>query len=189
MVATEPTSDLIGRGAFASRPSAGIAGRIYIPTDVTAVMYRDNGASWDTVALGAIEDWQSYTPTLTGSGSNPTLGSGSSATGRYQRNGKTITGRADILFGSSGVAAGTGQYIISLPVAAAVPLPRAMGTAILFDSSAGLFYTGVVYQGTTASNARVALNNNASLVASTGTPFTEAANDQFWLEFAYEAAA
>lgn len=49
---TEPTSDLIGRGVFASRPAAGVVGRLYFPTDVSGVVYRDNGTSWDTVALG-----------------------------------------------------------------------------------------------------------------------------------------
>lgn len=40
-------------GDFASRPAAGLAGRIYIPTDVPWVsQYRDNGSSWDAFYRG-----------------------------------------------------------------------------------------------------------------------------------------
>lgn len=49
---TEPLSDAVGRGTLASRPAAGIAGRLYISTD-NATIYRDNGSSWDAVSLTA----------------------------------------------------------------------------------------------------------------------------------------
>lgn len=40
--------ELIMRGTHASRPSAGIDGRLYYETD-TNTLYRDNGSSWDSV--------------------------------------------------------------------------------------------------------------------------------------------
>lgn len=60
--------------------------------------------------------WQAWTPALTASTTNPTLGSGSSAVGRYVQNGTTVIGWAHIAFGSSGTNAGSGTYRVSLPV-------------------------------------------------------------------------
>lgn len=52
MTATsEPLSDSFGYGVAASRPAAGIVGRVYYASD-TAVFSRDNGTSWDTIPLG-----------------------------------------------------------------------------------------------------------------------------------------
>jgi hypothetical protein len=44
-------SSLIGRGVAASRPAAGVAGRLYFSTD-TEVLERDNGTTWDDVSAG-----------------------------------------------------------------------------------------------------------------------------------------
>lgn len=41
-------ASVVGKGVFASRPAAGIAGAIYYSTD-TGKIYRDNGATWDDV--------------------------------------------------------------------------------------------------------------------------------------------
>ncbi len=40
--------DVIDRGALASRPAAGIEGRLYFDTD-NSILYRDNGADWESV--------------------------------------------------------------------------------------------------------------------------------------------
>lgn len=56
-----------------------------------------------------------YTPALSASTTPPTLGDGSSQSGAWQRNGHLITGWASIQFGTSGVSAGSGAYIVSLP--------------------------------------------------------------------------
>jgi hypothetical protein len=60
--------------------------------------------------------WTTYTPALTATTTSPTLGTGSAAAGRYIRIGKTVHFFASITFGSSGVAAGSGTYQVSLPV-------------------------------------------------------------------------
>lgn len=43
---------VIMRGLAAARPAAGTAGRIYIETDGSYIVYRDNGAGWDEIARG-----------------------------------------------------------------------------------------------------------------------------------------
>lgn len=94
-----------------------------------------DGTAWvPDVPLGA---WTTYTPVLTASTTNPTLGSGSTATGRTMAIGKMITAHYRIVFGSSGMAAGTGTYLISLPVPPSTAWSnRLVGTGLALDVSA-----------------------------------------------------
>ncbi len=59
--------------------------------------------------------WTPYTPVLTATTTNPTLGSGGTITGRYMQIGKTVMGWATITFGSSGTNAGSGLYRVTVP--------------------------------------------------------------------------
>lgn len=74
MVASEPLNDTFGYGVAASRPAAGIAGRVYYATD-TQVLSRDNGTSWNTLTL------VSGGATFTGCRAKRTTDQGSIATG------------------------------------------------------------------------------------------------------------
>jgi hypothetical protein len=91
-------------------------------------------------------NWLTYVPTVTASPTPPTLGTGSNQLGQYIQIGKTVICDGFIQFGTSGTAAGTGNYIFSLPVAAAVPTPSTafiLGQCTL--TSAGLSTRGDVY--------------------------------------------
>jgi hypothetical protein len=59
-----------------------------------------------------------YTPALTATVTNPTLGAGT-ATGTYSRFGNWVYARGRIVFGA-GMTAGSGNYTISLPYAARI---------------------------------------------------------------------
>lgn len=83
--------------------------------------------------------WVAYTPVLTASTTNPTLGTGSSAVGRYRQFGKTVLCRGEFRFGTSGISAGSGQYSMSLPV----PGNFAIAGAII--GSAGMSPTSSVW--------------------------------------------
>jgi hypothetical protein len=62
-----------------------------------------------------------YTPTLTATTTSPNLGSGSVVRGKYTRGaGGMVHVAWRIAFGTTGTASGTGQYLVSLPIAAAV---------------------------------------------------------------------
>ena len=78
--------------------------------------------------------YTAYTPSLSGSSSNPTLGAGSSATGYYSQQGKRVWGYGQIVFGSSGTNAGSGFYGVALPVE---PINRdvPIGTGFMVDAS------------------------------------------------------
>jgi hypothetical protein len=133
--------------------------------------------------------WISYTPSLTSSGTTPTLGTGSVATGKYKKIGKTVFGWAKIQFGSSGVSAGTGIYRISLPIVAASADDQVCGAGILQDSSANTAYTLVphipntgyvqLYQHQTSGATQVVFNDN---------PINIAASDRLMIHFTYEVA-
>lgn len=72
----------------------------------------EDGTNWRAIpSAGA---WRTYTPALTGTGSNPALGSGAVAIGGYMDTGSLVHLKALIKFGT-GASFGTGNYQISLP--------------------------------------------------------------------------
>lgn len=79
--------------------------------------------------------YQSYTPTLTGTGGNPTIGSGGTATGHWTRIGDMIHARAQIVFGTN-PSIGSGGYLVSLPVPA-FSTTGPIGDGRVRDDSAG----------------------------------------------------
>lgn len=90
------------------------AGQHVFRTDLNQTMVYDGAASaWLPVYQG---QWINYTPTMTASTTNPTLGTGSSALGRYYQSGKLVSFNMDIVLGTSGFVGGSGTYIFSLPV-------------------------------------------------------------------------
>lgn len=109
--------------------------------------------------------WTSYTPLLTASTTNPTLGTGSLATGAYALWGDAVYYLFRFRFGT-GAAAGSGTYRVSLPVAA-VSSDRAdvglLGTCELGDDSAGNRYR----------RAPAMLDTTHLVLQSFGDPFTE----------------
>ena len=129
--------------------------------------------------------WEAWTPTLTAFTTNPTLGTGSSQTGRYGRVNKSVYGQGQVTFGTAGVAAGNGIYYISIPV-------TAQGSGVLcgtwqaFDSSASSVYFGHLVLDTT-SRALLYYNNPASVITN-AAPWTWAASDFIRVLLNYEAA-
>jgi hypothetical protein len=67
-------SDVISKGTHAGRPAAGVNGRLYYETD-TSLLFRDNGSTWDQVAV------------------NTTGGSGSITASGYTQNTARLLGR------------------------------------------------------------------------------------------------
>lgn len=82
--------------------------------------------------------WTTYTPSWTGSTSNPTLGTGGEIKGRYRRFGYNVEGRIELRIGTS-AGAGGGLYYLSLPagVTPAVPI-----TGVSYAVGAGWIYSG-----------------------------------------------
>lgn len=130
--------------------------------------------------------WETWTPALTASTTNPTLGTGSTASGRYGRIQKTVFGQLFIQFGTSGTNNGSGFYFVSVPVTAQASGPT-IGSGFILDNSASLLRHVVAVLDTTS---RIALwiDNSTNFAAAATNPWTWAASDQIRVDFCYEAA-
>ncbi len=88
------------------------------------------------LAVDDHETWVAWVPALTASGTSPTLGAGSTADGWYIRTGNIVHATFRIIFGTSGTAAGSGTYRISVPVNVANSYASApLGSGWIYDSS------------------------------------------------------
>lgn len=138
----------------------------------------------------------SYNPELTATTTSPNLGADGTAVGAYHRAGHLITGWARFQFSGTGVSAGSGVYLVSLPLAADTSL-LTNATTVTTGDIVGHGY--VRDSGTSANNQKVLaqLADTASLVrlyreATAGavtdaTPFTWATGDGLAVQFAYIA--
>lgn len=133
--------------------------------------------------------WTDYTPVLTGSVTNPTLGTGSERRGRYKQIGKLVAAQFDIKFGSSGAAAGSGSYEISLPVVPFEPVSNwTMGSGWIYDTSADLLKQVTwVLNGGKIGGFLAAAATSAYRINS-GNPWVWAQSDQIFGQLTYEAA-
>lgn len=159
--------------------------------DAGAVKTKNESGTVASVGGGVADDaWTPYTPTLTASSSNPTLGSGSSVEGGWTRIGRTIFGRAQIVFGTSGTAAGSGTYQISIPVApepsTSLALGRMVGHGYVFDSSTGNIRIVVCRVNTSGTHLEMIPEASATAITE-AIPWAWAASDRFHVAFQYEA--
>jgi hypothetical protein len=163
-------------------PASQISG---YPSDPTKLLQGDG--SWGPGA------WTTYTPAITGSVSNPTLGSGSQQLGRSTQLGKVLIANFNIAVGGAGYTNGSGIVRISLPAnanAAWAATNLVGGEGWFFDSSAGSIYLLSWEVGATVGIAEARWN--AAGGASTGfqytTPVTIAQGDVITGRLMYEAA-
>jgi hypothetical protein len=143
--------------------------------------------------MNGIGEWTSYTPVLTATTTNPTLGTGSSATGAYARVQNLIVYNFQILFGSSGVNAGSGNYKVSLPVtsnATSAFYQASNGQTSFFDSSANTVYFANAWLESTTNLtllSQLSFNGNLQNISATA-PVIPAANDAISGLVIYRAA-
>ena len=89
-----------------------------------------------SIATTVGHNYVAYTPVLTASTTNPTLGTGGVATGSYCVIGDMVHYIAYIKFGTSGWSAGSGEYYVSLPVSAST------SGASQYNLGTGYYYDG-----------------------------------------------
>jgi hypothetical protein len=157
-----------------ARPGSPQTGTHIFETD-TARLAKWTGAAWEYVAGSRL----SFVPTLSAS-TPPTMGTGAVRSGHYVvMPGASVAYTFFIQFGNSGVAAGTGQYTVTLPITAAVPggsgVFPAIGTIIALDTSASTILAGSCYvPGSNPSVVSLILNTAA---ATNTLPWVWAAGD------------
>jgi len=131
--------------------------------------------------------WESWTPTLTGSATNPNLGTTGTSTGRYARINKIVIAQAAFTFGGAGIAAGAGFYKTSLPVTAQASAP-ASGTALAIDISTFASTANVVYLDSTTQAVGVGTGGGGFAASIGAATYVWAAGDVIRFLLIYEAA-
>jgi hypothetical protein len=131
----------------------------------------------------ATKDRGAYTPTWTGSTTNPAIGNGT-ITGRYMRDGKTVTATINIVAGST-TTFGSGNWLFTLPFTADTTV-SSIGSAQIFDASTGTIYVGAVVN--INSTTMVLYSHNTTAAVGAAVPMTWANSDALRLTFTYEAA-
>ena len=129
--------------------------------------------------------WASFTPALTASVTSPTLGTGSTASGRFARVGTFVVAQATLIFGTSGTGAGSGSYYVSLPIAPVGSLD-VVGDFMVFDNSPGAYRAGVLQQVSSGQTAILVLGGGNEVTDA--APWAWAASDQIRYRLGYEAA-
>jgi len=135
--------------------------------------------------IGAV--WETYTPTLTASTTNPNLGTTGTASGRYARIQKIVIGQAQFVFGGASIAAGLGFYFCSIPITAQSAGPTA-GNMIAIDVSTFATTSNTAALDTTAR--LIGYGTGGASLAGTiqSTTYPWAAGDIIRVNFCYEAA-
>lgn len=167
------------------------AGDLVVGTGANTAARLAPGTATQALMGGTSPAWgpaaSSGSAALTAASVNPTLGTGGTSTNHYIQIGKLVVVWGVVIFGSSGVNPGAGEYHVALPVTAASPQGGgALGSCVLYDSSAGTFNLAVGYF-SSSTVCRFAITGT-NLVVTEGTPWTWAANDQINYFMAYEAA-
>lgn len=154
----------------------GANGRIELIYDTTTDRWRE--ALVDPG--GAI----TYTPTWTGSGSNPAIGAGT-LTGSYQQRGRVVWVEIRLVYAADSTE-GTGTYGWSTPINPSATY-RGAGSVYLLDTGTANYIGTAVSANTNVINAYVHTTNSAGQVGA-GAPMTWAANDALTLAFEYPIA-
>jgi hypothetical protein len=153
-----------------------------------------------TLALIQTGAWTSFSPVLTASTTNPTGGTAFVQNGRYSRAGRTINASLRFRFGTSGAAAGSGTYRISLPVTAAISgtINKPIGSGYLYDSSSGQLSMALAYLDVTLAGTDLQILSltdsggpgpGGTAVVTNSAPWTWANNDELNFYVTYEAAS
>lgn len=135
--------------------------------------------------IGAV--WETYTPTLTASTTNPNLGTTGTAAGRYARIQKIVIGQAQFVFGGAGIAAGLGFYFCSIPITAQSAGPTA-GNMIAIDVSTFATTSNTAALDTTARVIGYGTGGGGLAGSIQSTTYPWAAGDIIRVNFCYEAA-
>jgi hypothetical protein len=94
------------------------------------------GSSWEDFAIDL--SLHSYTPVITGSVSDPNIGLSGSISAAYIQLGKFIHCSGQVFFEGTSRSAGSGDWLITVPVAVTGPRRDINGQAYLTNNEAGI---------------------------------------------------
>lgn len=137
--------------------------------------------------------WTSYTPTWTSSGTAPALGNGT-LVGYYGKVGRLVTAKIALTTGST-TTYGTGNYIFSLPLAAAVTGVGTGGFAhsgawSIYNAGGAIFYTAIAAIQVGAPSQVIGLvNASANFLAANNPVAFSGSGSQFTCTITYESTS
>lgn len=128
-----------------------------------------------------------FTPAVAFGGVTASLGSGSTAEGRYKEHGSSlVVGHGHIAFGT-GPTIGTGALTVSLPVPIEATFNGIIGVCITVDDSdTSRRRVGALIR--SASSSAVLWINDSTQAASDSQPHVWTASDSIYYSFSYEPA-
>lgn len=164
------------------------------PTGATGADSTVEGPTGPTGPEGtfAVTPWQSYSPTLFGSVTDPTIGDGI-ISGRYTFIGATVVGEIQIVAGVTGFDRGSGSYSVSLPVAGIVENYQPIGQVTMRDEGPGITYMGTaIFNNDITDRVQLLMHSQVSqfdegVLVTQATPFLFSANDKILIQILYEA--
>lgn len=148
-------------------------------TDYWRNLADDVDSDVNTNIFGVFTTFQTYTPVVTASSTNPT---GHTITGRYMQFGKLVIYEIALTFATS---EGTGaSYFVTLPVNTSMPGNSPHGMATFFDSSASTTYARTAIS---ISASALAFVDTAGARLSPTVPVTVATGDKILVLGMYES--
>jgi hypothetical protein len=167
MAFTNPTNVSVGSVLTASRYNQDVVGN-----------WNMFGAAWTT-----------FTPTLTAVTTNPNLGSTGTTNGAYLQLGKFVCWWGVWTPGGSGIAAGTGEYRIALPVASKRTDVRTCVASGYASNGTTSFFSASLDVNPSATSARVFVSGPTAIASPMGsTAVNVVAGWQLSVMGIYEAA-
>jgi hypothetical protein len=161
------------------------------PTGADSTVEGPTGPTGPTGSF-TVEPWTTYSPSFTGTVTNPVIGNGSVA-GRYMSVGATVFGEIRIIAGTTGFSRGEGIYRIGLPAAGIVENFQPVGQVVMRDEGPGINYFGTAIFNNNINNeielymhSQVAQFDEGVAVTQT-TPFLFSGNDKILIQFTYES--
>ena len=132
-------------------------------------------------------EWETWTPALTGSTTNPNLGSTGTSTGRYAQINKIVIGNANFTFNGVGITSGVGIFLCSLPITAKAT-NLVCGTSLAIDVSTYASAANICYTDTQTRIIGVGTGGGGLAASIQAGTYLWAAGDFIRFNFCYEAA-
>lgn len=126
--------------------------------------------------------WTAFTPSWTGSGSNPSIGNGV-LTGKYVQLGKTLHFRVYLQYGSTSTA-GSGTWRFGLPNSLSGATTQQICSAFVFDAGARYY----VARGLVGAVSYVTLVTDDANAVTNNQPITWASGDEVNIQGTIEVA-
>jgi hypothetical protein len=160
------------------------------PTGAASTVTGPTGATGPTGSF-AISAWTTYTPSLIGSTTNPTIGNGT-ISGRYISLGAMVFGEIRIVAGTAGFNRGAGTYSVTLPTNAVFEAYQPIGQVVMRDEGPGITYFGTAIFTTFANRVELYMHSQSAIFdegvsVTESSPFLFSANDKILIQFCYEA--